>query len=554
MFGIQFMSYSFSVQHALTLYLCLPLALSFNAYADDSPSGPLPAADPALQDFRILPYLQEPSSTGMRINWFTTANEAGTLRYSAGGDTTSARVVESTPEAKAETRYSDLEESERAEFPDMFENASFKHSILLDGLTPDTEYTYAVQQGESVFRGTFRSAPTAGAKRPLRLIAFADAETDPAGRAIFRNWEPAKQHADSTGRPEDITNYLVTETRGFIENIKVIESRKPDLVVLAGDIVQGGGYQRAWDEFFFHTAGKFDDLMTHTPLLMALGNWETFGARNGEYAPEAIYKSRRKSLAYIDGVPNNNPKYDDAYYRTDYGPIMLLTLDSCNGLPDDTDFDTNINIDSATYPGDDMPDINKGSDQWNWVMAQLKDARAQGQVIFVQFHHIPYSSGGHILPVSFEDSSGQAGLPMRIYTPAFEKYGVVAVFCGHNETFERSRVGNVIFYDAGVAGDGLGGPESEKDPRMVNPWQAWIAHDDDPELWKGRRLVDGGRHYGHVEVDIVPDGAGWAITLTPVYVFPVNDTGGEVTGFERRVYDDVVRLHVDRAGGKTWVE
>lgn len=527
------------------------LVLSVAAVCQGQAAGPYPEADPALDDFRILPYLQEPSSTGMRINWFTTVEAPGVLRVApaAGGAT---KVLRSKPLAMPEALYSELEESERGAFPDMFANASFKHSILLRDLAPGSEYRYSVAQGDSTFEATFHTAPAADRAERVRLIAFADSETDPAGRAIYRRWEPAHQHPESTGRPEYVKDYLVTETRGFIENLEIIESRKPDLVLLAGDLVQGGGYQRAWDEFFFHTAGKFGRLMTHTPMLMALGNWETFGARNGEYAPEAIYKSRRKSLAHIDGPPNNNPKYKDAYYRIDYGPVTILTLDSTNGLPDDSDFDTNINIDAATYPGDDMPDLNKGSDQWNWVMAQLKDARAKGQVIFVQFHHIPYSSGGHILPVSMEGSSGQAGLPMRIYTPAFQEYGVVAVLCGHNETFERSRVGDVIFYDAGVAGDGLGPPDDEKDPRHKNPWQQWIAHADDPELWKGRQLVDGGRHYGHVEIDVVRNGGAWDITLTPVYSFPVNDETGSVTGFERRTYDDVVRLAVDGDGKRTW--
>jgi len=513
--------------------------------------APYPESDPALAAFRILPYLQEPSSTGIRINWFTTTDEPGVLQMTAESGGASVEHT-SEPIAMPEALYSALEESERGQFPDMFANANFKHSLLLEGLNPGTKYSYTVRQGASSFTSAFRTAPATDGVDRLRIIVFADSETDPEGRVTYRDWEPAHQHPDGTGRPAEVTNYLVTETEGFIENLKVIESRQPDFVMLAGDIVQGGGYQRAWDEFFFHTAGKFGKLMTHTPLLLAMGNWETFGARNGEYAPEAIHASRRKSLAHIDGAPNNNPKYDNAYYRTDYGPVTILTLDSTNGVPDDTDFDTNTNIDRATYPGDDQPDINPGSDQWNWAMAQLKDARAKGQVIFVQFHHVPYSSGGHILPASMENSSGQAGVPMRAYTPSFQHYGVAAVLCGHNETFERSLVGDLLFYDAGVAGDGLGAPEDEKDPRCANPWQQWISHKNDPELWKGRQLVQGGRHYGHVEIDLVREGRGWDITLTAVHTFPVNDENGTVTGFERREYSDVVRLHVDNDGTRTF--
>ena len=205
----------------------------------------------------------------MRINWFTTVEEAGTLQVSPEGGAGDVREITSTPVSLPEALYSDLEEKERPKFPDMFANANFKHSILLDGLQPGTKYTYTVRQGESTFNATFRTAPASDQAERLRIIAFADSETDPEGRVTFRSWEPAFQHPDGTGRPADVTKYLVTETEGFIENLKVIDSRQPDLVMLAGDIVQGGGYQRAWDEFFFHTAGKFGTLMTHTPLLLA---------------------------------------------------------------------------------------------------------------------------------------------------------------------------------------------------------------------------------------------------------------------------------------------
>jgi hypothetical protein len=513
---------------------------------------PLPEADPALAAFRVLPYLQEPSCTGMRVIWFTTTDEPGTLQVT--WESGSILQLKSAPEALPETLYSELEESERGSFPDMFPNANYKHCLDLTGLTPGTRYQYTVQQGASTFSSYFHTAPAPEATEHVRIIAFADSETDPDGRETYRKWLPGKQHADSTGRPAEVEDYLVTEAEGFRENLKVIDSRQPDLVTLAGDIVQGGNYQRAWDEFFFQTAGKFGQLMTHTPLLLAMGNWETFGARNGGYEPAAVHASRRRSLAYIDGAPNNNPKYQDAYYRTDYGPVTILTLDSTNGLPDDSDGDTNINIDATTYPGDDMPDLNPGSDQWNWVQDQLKDARARGQVIFVQFHHVPYSSGGHILPNSLENSSGQAGVPMRVYTPSFQQYGVTAVLCGHNETLERSKVGDLLVYDNGAAGDGIDPPEDEMDPRCKNPWQQWVASNDEPELWKGKQLLKGGRHYGHLEIDLYRADNGWDVILTPVHNFPVTNEAGVVTSIERREYNDVVRVHVNPDGTRTWAE
>jgi hypothetical protein len=281
-------------------------------------------------------------------------------------------------------------------------------------------------------------------------------------------------------------------------------------------------------------AGKFDDPLGSIPLAAAIGNWENFGARNGGYEPWAVAASRRKYAAYLDGPSNGDKNHQNFYHRIDMGPVTLITLDSSNGLPDNTDNDSNRNIDAAAYPGRDLVDAAPGARQWTWCLKELADARAKGQVIFVQFHHIPYSGGGHILPTTVEGSSGQAGLVMRAYTPWFQKYGVSAVFCGHNESFEWSAVGDVQFFDAGVAGDGLGRPIDDRDPRRLNPWRRWTAHFDEPELWAGPQLVKGGKHYGHLEVEITREAGKYKVTYQPVHSFPVTGDDGKVTRFERR--------------------
>ncbi len=405
--------------------------------------------------FRVYPYLLAPSSSEMTLNWFADQELPSSISIVIKGRKDSLHL-EVEGQFMEALLYSDLEESERTEFPDMFQNANYKYSQTLTGLTANTTYAYVVQLGEASFSSTFTTAPETGKKTAVHFITFADSETDPAGRKIYRSWAAGSQHPKSTGRPDTVKNYLVTETEGYKANLAYIEKEDPDFLLLSGDIVQGGGYQRAWDEFFFHNAGKFDQLLSHIPFLPAIGNWENFGARNGSYQPEAIAASRAKYQAYFDAPSNNNPNFRNCYYRIDYGPVTIITLDSSNGLPDSTDADTNININLSSYPGKDLPDINPGSDQWKWAIAQLKDAREKGQIIFVQFHHIPYSSGGHSLPMSAFKSTGQAGIPMRVYTPEFKKYGVVAVFCGHNESLEHSVVDGIHFWDVGIAGDGLG--------------------------------------------------------------------------------------------------
>ncbi|ARU41645.1 hypothetical protein CCB80_11035 [Armatimonadetes bacterium Uphvl-Ar1] len=490
-------------------------------------------------DFRVTPYLLAPHNQSITITWFSHSNQPGTL-------TVANQKFTTRPTKTSILDYHSIEEAERSKFPDMATGTPYKHQVIVKNLTPNTTQRYTVTQGKSTYSASFRTAPKADSATPIRIVAIADCETEPDGRNIYREWSTGTQHPDSTGRPADQKNYLVTETQGFIENLKFIRQSKPNLIMLAGDIVQGGGYQRAWDEFFFHTAGKFDDILGSTPLIPAIGNWENFGARVGGYEPWAVKLARDKYASYFDAPANNVREYKNFYHRQDYGPVTIITLDSSNGLPDNTDNDTNKNINESTYPGNNLTDLNPGSAQWNWCMDQLKEARSKGQIILVQFHHIPYSSGGHSLPTSLPDSSGQSGLAMRAYTPYFQKYGVSAIICGHNESFERSQLGDIQIYDVGVAGDGLGSSISDRDPRRLNPWRKWVAHVDSTELWRGSQLIDGGKHYGHLEIDIIPSPTEATLTFTPVYSFPVTNEQGKVTKFERRVYNDQVTVNHPR--------
>jgi len=89
---------------------------------------------------------------------------------------------------------------------------------------------------------------------------------------------------------------------------------------------------------------------------------------------------------------------------------------------------------------------------------------------------------------------------------------------------------------------GLRGPERRSD----NPDQKFLVHTDVPEVWEENILQSGGKHYGHLEVDILPaDSDIWQATLKPVYIFrycdllirPYSDF------VERRMYDDQIILN-----------
>lgn len=602
----------------------LPLGASALAAPAD------PAATQETQPgFRVLPYLQQPGEDTMTLSWVSETDDAGTVTVSGPG-------LRGRTTFDSEPRYLDLMEYTEAELAQeipgleqgswLLSNSNYKHTVTLDDLKADHAYRYTVEQGGHQHTGMFSTAPSAQKWKNVRVVAFSDTETEPRGAVEHREWELhpetgyaddsverpgpgspwAQKHGSTTRYGEFTLRYPMDQQRALVENLGVIEQADPDLMLIAGDLAQGSGYQPAWDEFWRHFAGEYGTLATHTPLITALGNWETFAALNGGYGtdedrtPAVI--SRNRYHEYFDTAGDEaNPQFKDSYHRVDYGPLTVLTLDSTNGVPDEdvntgmlsgeifSGDDTNLTEARRTtdtqgeftaedygdaftrlFPGttaadSDLPNFNPGTEQWSWAEEQLVDAREKGQIIFVQFHHAAYSNGVHGTPPNHEHADNQSGVAMRAYTPLFEEYGVAAVISGHDEMFERSWVDanddGVGFhsYDVGVAADGLRGEQLVRDesgeyvPLRFNTHSEWTAAADQPETWRpdengNPQLVDGGLHYGHLQMDLENTTCGAELTLTPVYVFPVLDENYDLVRTERRVYDDVVTVYLDDAG------
>jgi hypothetical protein len=77
------------------------------------------------------------------------------------------------------------------------------------------------------------------------------------------------------------------------------------------------------------------------------------------------------------------------------------------------------------------------------------------------------------------------------------------------------------------------------------------AQKDAPEIYdQNKILLDGGKHYGHMEINVREERPGvWTATMEPVYIFVHKDSNGKAAGFERRVYNDVVVLTKDLREG-----
>lgn len=246
----------------------------------------------------------------MTINWISETDEPGTISMSGPG-------LGKSGQQSSEPAYLDLMEYTQAELDEQIagleqgswlkSNSNYKHSVTFEDLKPGNTYNYTVTQSGETHSAAFKTAPKGEAWKNVRIIAFSDSETERRGRTEHREWElsPVNGYtADSLQRPgagsaweqefgmttrygQPTLRYPLDQSTAFNENLKHIQAADPDLVMMAGDLTQGSGYQPAWDEFFGHVAVEHSDLASNVPLLPALGNWETYAALNGGYGTDA---------------------------------------------------------------------------------------------------------------------------------------------------------------------------------------------------------------------------------------------------------------------------
>ncbi len=502
----------------------------------------------ARTGFRVRPYLQNPAEQAVTLSWLSNDERAGqvTVGKSTGqpgtGEAANSRLLESSPVRATALAYQPAEVRVPSGCP--LPPVPFLHEVRLSGLEAGTSYYYQVTQDEERAEGTFQTP--AGDADSLRFIVYADSETEPESTGKHAPW-PGSDSASQA------RTYPVDQTTGYAQNLKVIQQRNPAFVAIAGDLVQSGGEQRDWDEFWSQNS----KLAASTFIIPALGNHEYFGGPGvlGKYATEDSERAVRKYKTYFDlpGNGSSNAKHAERYYVLNYGVITLIVLDSNDGQPQRSDSDTNWRL-AGEADGGVAPDWHPGSEQYRWLMAALRQAQETSRFTFVMFHGAPWSSGVHGLPPGEgPDRDILSSQPLQVLTPLFIEYGVDAVFSGHDEMYEHSRVSGfeivrggeqrrheTHFFDIGIGGDGLRGPVEG----ALNPNQVFLANNDAPEIYGPNGVLqDGGKHYGHLEVNVEKNPAGqWQAQLDAVYVFPVMDTNGQVLNFERRLYDDSVTL------------
>lgn len=533
---------------------------------------PLVAAFARADSFRVTPYVQNPATDAITVKWYTETNEAATISWWVEGGT--AQSLQTTPERAAELYYSDTDLSSQSELGPI-QTIPWEHRARLTGLTEGTTYRYRVElSGGASYEKTFKTVPDRNT--PVRFICYSDSETEPESTGKFESWE--KPPSGSSYHPD---KYFVDSTVGYASNIVQMVRRNPDFYLIAGDLAQYGYEQRDWDEFWRHNAGVRNDPAGSAPIFAAPGNHDYVNGtinNNNRAAYDGGEAAISRYLRYFE-YPSNGVDFGDGgpdrselFYRVDYGRVTVISLDTNNGDDSDPEKDscTVLYRDDSKVPSEyaptgqqrpcRAPDFNPGTPQFNWLTNNLADAQAKGQFVFVLNHHMPHSVGYHNRHNKYRSNSYSSGdyepysaVAVRVLQPYLLKYGVTAWICGHDEIFEQSQVtgpetlpdgttrtATLNIFDVGNSGDGLrgGGTAGENMRGEANLYETWRAHVDEPEVYDSNGvLTSGGKHYGHLEVNVEPDGetGNWKCTLTPVHVF-VNKVNGKAATFERRAY------------------
>ncbi|MFH1189914.1 MAG: metallophosphoesterase [Candidatus Omnitrophota bacterium] len=175
--------------------------------------------------------------------------------------------------------------------------------------------------------------------------------------------------------------------------VKAILAFNPSVVFRVGDNVADGANPAQWK--------LFKDI--NEPLL-----------KTANYFP-ALGNHEKGSRLYFDNFPILDNK---RWYSVEHEGIHFIVLDSNS-------------------------DLRPGSDQYNWLLSDLKSIGGDIRFRIAIFHHPIFNVGLH-------RSDSKKLKPILL--PLFQKYGVCAVFSGHDHGYQRFKYEGVYFIVTGGGG------------------------------------------------------------------------------------------------------
>jgi predicted phosphodiesterase len=227
------------------------------------------------------------------------------------------------------------------------------HRVELTGLEPGVRHAFTVTSGEETRNGSFRTAPSESAPRPVHFLVYGDSQDRP------------NFHRQTSA---------------------VMAQEEADFVLHAGDLVGRGNY---WGHWWYQFFGAGNALFQHTPV------WPTYGNHDG-------------GPFYSQFFTHDRPNYHN--FR--YGDVEVFVLSSYGGgSPGSSVRDQQLAwlkkaLAESTAPWKvaitHYPMISEDSAGWsNWGQEDFWPLLEEGEVdfVFVGHHHVyrrirPISQGG----------------------------------------------------------------------------------------------------------------------------------------------------------------
>jgi 3',5'-cyclic AMP phosphodiesterase CpdA len=301
---------------------------------------------PSTPQLTKLPMLQDVRPDAMTLLWETDGNLA-----SHAVDWGRSNITENTL-TQIETLQIDA--------------THFVHRATLRGLETETHYVYRVRSGGTDSpEFSFRTAPRKDT--PFAVAWWGD------------------NHGGTVTLRQHISNMM---------------SHGPDLIAVAGDMVNNGNQLSEWHNYWFKPLEHLNLAQT-TPVIFARGN------HDGEHA-----------LAYAySALPGN-----ESWFAFDYGNCRFIFLDS--------------EVDTSGSP-----------EQFAWLQNELaRPATQQAAFRIVCFHRPPYANlwnGGGYTGETFVRND---------WVPLFAQKNVDIVICGHAHNYNRGAANGVTYVVSGGGG------------------------------------------------------------------------------------------------------
>jgi len=251
-----------------------------------------------------------------------------------------------------------------------------EHDVLLENLTADTTYFYAIGSPNEILAGDdadhlFRTAPPTGTASPTRVWILGDSGTGNANAEAVRDAYYAYTGATHT-----------------------------DLWLMLGDNAYPSGTDSEYQSKLFDI---YPEMLRKSVLWPTLGNHDASSADSPTQSGVYYDIFTLPDAAQVGGVSSGT----EAYYSFDYGNVHFIVLDS-----HDTD----------RAPGADM---------LLWLEQDLASNLQDWTIAY--WHHPPYSKGSH------DSDSETQMMEMRANAlPLIEMYGVDLQLAGHSHNYERS--------------------------------------------------------------------------------------------------------------------